>query len=152
MKAIFPGSFDPITRGHVELVRSALPLFDTIYVAIGVNADKSGFFPIQRRKQWIAACFANEQKVQVIDYQNLTVDLCKELGVSYIIRGLRNSIDFQYENDIAQANRQLCPEVETMFFATRPEYAHISSSVVRDVFRHHGNWRLFVPEEVSLDL
>ena len=148
MKAVFPGSFDPITKGHVALVKSALPLFDTIYVAIGVNGDKTGFFPLEDRKEWIRQCFKNEPKVQVVDYQCLTIDLCRQLGASYILRGIRNPLDFQYENDIAQANRNLCPEVETMFFTTPPEYAHISSSIVRDVFRHRGDWQQFVPEEV----
>ena len=92
----------------------------------------------------------DEPKVEVLDYQCLTVDLCRQLGAFYILRGVRNSMDFQYENDIAQANRTLCPEVETMFFTTPPEYAHISSSIVRDVFRHHGDWQQFVPEEVRL--
>lgn len=150
MKAVFPGSFDPITRGHLSVLDAALPLFDTIYVAIGVNAAKQGCFPIEKRKTWIRQAIGNEPRVEIVDYNGLTVDLCKQLDAPYIIRGLRNSIDFQYEKDIAEANRLLWPALETVFIPTRPELACISSSVVRDVFKHGGDCSSFLPEGVIL--
>ena len=144
--ALFPGSFDPITKGHVAVLLSALPLFDKIYVAIGVNANKKSLFPLERKKKWIQRCFKNEPKIEVVDYQNLTIDLCKELGANYIIRGICNTMDFQYEKDIAHANKQLNPNVETVFFATTIEHSHISSSMVRDIYAHHGDCSQFIPD------
>lgn len=148
--AVFPGSFDPVTRGHVAVLTAALPLFDKIYVSIGINADKHGTFPIDQRIEWLKQCFQNEEKVNVISYSGLTIDLCRELSASYIIRGIRNPLDFQYEKDISLANKQLCPNVETLFFATAPELAHVSSSIVRDVWRHQGDYAQFLPDGVSL--
>lgn len=148
--AVFPGSFDPITKGHVAVLQAALPLFDKVYVAIGVNADKSGFFPLEQRKRWIEKCFAKTDKVEVVDYNGLTVELCRRLGAEYIIRGVRNPSDFQYEKDIAQANSHLCREVKTLFFMPDDELSYISSSIVRDVFKHHGDCSDFLPEEFTL--
>lgn len=147
--AVFPGSFDPITKGHEAVLRAALPLFDKIYIAIGVNADKTGMFSIQQRKEWIRQCFSNENNVEIIDYNGLTIELCRKLQARFIIRGIRNPLDFQYERDIAQANKQLNPNVETVFFVTDGRYAHISSSIVRDVYRHHGDCSDFIPENVD---
>ena len=148
--AVFPGSFDPITKGHEAVLRAALPLFDKIYIAIGVNADKKGMFPVEQRKAWIRTCFAGENNVEVVDYDGLTIDLCKKLQAEFIIRGIRNPLDFQYERDIAQANKQLCPTVETVFFVTDGACAHISSSIVRDVYRHAGDCSAFLPKNVVL--
>lgn len=150
MIAVFPGSFDPITRGHLAVMNAALPLFDKIYVAIGVNAEKQGCFSLEQRKAWIRACVDDNEKVEVIDYNGLTVDLCKKLNATYLIRGLRNPTDFQYEKDIAEANKLLWPELETIFIPTRPEFSSISSSVVRDVYRHGGDCSSFLPDEVVL--
>lgn len=150
MIAVFPGSFDPITRGHLAVLNATLPLFDKIYVAIGVNADKRGCFSLEQRKEWIRACVEQNEKVEVIDYDCLTVDLCKRLNAKYLVRGLRNPIDFQYEKDIAEANKVLWPELETIFIPTRPEYSCISSSVVRDVYRHGGDCSHFLPEGICL--
>jgi len=150
--AVFPGSFDPITKGHVAVLRSALPIFDKIYVAIGTNSTKKTMFPLAKRKEWIQQCFLGEQKIEVIDYQILTVELCRQLGAEYIIRGIRNTLDFQYEKDIAHANKQLNPQVETLFFATTIEYSHISSSMVRDVYLNHGDCSPFVPDCYQLNI
>lgn len=150
MIAVFPGSFDPITKGHVAVLEAALPLFDKIYVAIGINAAKQGCFPLEQRKVWIRQALPQTDKIEVIDYDCLTVDLCKKLNVRYLIRGLRNASDFQYEKDIAEANRLLWPELETLFFPTRPELSCISSSVVRDVYRHGGDCSDFLPKGVTL--
>ena len=150
MKAVFPGSFDPITRGHLSVLEAVLPLFDIVYVAIGVNAAKQGCFLVEQRKQWIRQAVGENKKVEIIDYNGLTIDLCKQLEAPYLIRGLRNSIDFQYEKDIAEANQLLWPDLETIFIPTRPELACISSSVVRDVFKHGGDCSAFLPEGVIL--
>ena len=149
--AVFPGSFDPVTKGHIAVLNAVLPLFDKIYVAIGVNADKSGCFPVEKRKLWLQQCLMPNDKVEIIDYQCLTIDLCEQLDAHFIIRGIRNPIDFQYEKDIATANKQLCPGLETIFVATEPELSHVSSSLVRDVFRHHGNVSHFIPEGIRLE-
>lgn len=144
--AVFPGSFDPITKGHVAILQAALPLFDKIYVAVGVNAAKKSLFSTEKRKEWIKRCFLNEEKIEVIEYNELTVDLCKKINASYIIRGIRNALDFQYESEIAYANKQLLPTVETLFFTTALEYAHISSTIVRDVYKYGGDCSLFIPD------
>lgn len=144
--AIFPGSFDPITKGHVAVIEAALPLFDKIYIAVGVNANKNSLFPLEKRKAWINSCFKGNDKIEVIDYDGLTIDLCRQLNARYILRGLRNMIDFQYENDIAHANKQLAPEIETIFFTTGLAYSHISSTIVRDLYSHHGDCSAFVPD------
>lgn len=149
--AVFPGSFDPITKGHVAVLQSALPLFDKIYVAIGTNSLKKSMFPLEKRESWIRRCFVNNPKIEVIDYNSLTVNLCRELHADYIIRGIRNTSDFQYEKDIAHANKQLNPKIETVFFATTIEFSHISSSMVRDVYINHGDCSPFIPEFYNLN-
>ena len=146
--AVFPGSFDPLTKGHEEIIRKALPLFNKIYVAIGENANKKYCFPLEQRQQWIQQVFADEPNVEVIVYHGLTVDFCRKVNAGYIIRGLRNLLDFQYEKDIAEANRHLAPEVETVFLLSSPELAHVSSSLVRELYHHQGNYS----EYVSFDL
>lgn len=142
--AVFPGSFDPMTKGHEEIVRMALPLFDKILIAIGDNPDKKCMFPIEKRIHWIQQVFQSEQKIEVVKYQGLTIDFCRQMGASYMIRGLRNALDFQYEYDIAEANRRLAPEVETMFFLSTPPFAHLSSSLVRELFHHHADYSEYV--------
>lgn len=144
--AIFPGSFDPVTKGHLAVINAALPLFDKIYIAIGANMNKRSLFPIEKRKAWIERCFVGEKRVEVLDYSGLTIDLCHQLKATYIIRGIRNALDFQYENDIAHANKQLAPNIETIFFSTELKYSHISSSVVRDLYTHHSDCSDFIPE------
>lgn len=147
--AVFPGSFDPLTKGHEEIVRKAVPLFDKIYVAIGENANKKYCFPMEKRLQWIRQVFADESKVEVVVYEGLTIDFCRKVGARFILRGLRNFMDFQYEKDIAEANRHLAPEVETIFLLSSPELAHVSSSLVRELYHHQGNYSEYVSFELK---
>ncbi len=149
--AVFPGSFDPITRGHEDLIKRAFPLFDKIIIAIGVNASKNYMFGLDQRKAWIEKVFFFEDKIEVGHYEGLTVNYCRELGANFLIRGLRNSEDFQFESSIAQMNRELAPEVDTVFLVTNPAYAAYSSSIVRDVYRNKGDVTRFIPQTISLD-
>lgn len=146
--AVFPGSFDPLTKGHEEIIRKALPLFDKIYVAIGENANKKYCFPLEKRQQWIRQVFFQESAVEVAVYEGLTVDFCRKVKAQFILRGLRNPLDFQYEKDIAEANRRLAPEIETVFLLSSPELAHVSSSLVRELFHHQGNYSDYVSFEL----
>ena len=145
--AIFAGSFDPITRGHEDIVLQALPLFDEIIIAIGINIDKKYAFPLDDRIKWIKSTFAEYPKIKVISYQGLTVDFCKKMNAGFIIRGLRNTTDFEYESIIAEANKKLNPEVETVFFLSKPELRCVSSTVVRDVLKNNGDVTAFIPEK-----
>lgn len=148
--ALFPGSFDPITLGHVSVIRRALPLFDKIIIAIGINSDKTHMFPLEKRKAWIEAVFKNESAIEVQTYNGLTVDFCKKADAGFILRGLRTSADFEFERSIGQINRKLYNDVETIFLLTEPEFTPVSSSVVRDVFRYGGDISGMVPKEVIL--
>lgn len=145
-KAVFSGSFDPITKGHEYIVRSALPLFDEIIVAVGVNIMKKSVFSLEQRLKWIEDVFADSPNVKVKHYEGLTVDFCKENNADYIIRGLRGSVDLEYETTIAEANKKINPEVETVFFLTEPSLRCISSTVVRDLLKHNCPVDEFVPE------
>lgn len=149
--AVFPGSFDPITKGHEDLINRALPLFDKVIVAIGVNADKKYMFSLENRKAWIRQTFASADNLAVESYQGLTVNFCKSVGANYIIRGLRNAEDFQFEKSIAQMNRELVSEVDTIFLVTSPEYAAYSSTIVRDIFRNGGDVSKFIPNSIQLN-
>ena len=149
-KALFPGSFDPFTAGHLNILRRALTMFDEVVVAIGVNIDKKGFFPTEVKMEIIREATRGMQGVEVTYYDNLTVDKCRELGIRHIVRGVRNMIDFETERSIADANRKLAPEIETIIIPTAQEFAHISSSAVRDIIRHNGDTSLFLPEGVRL--
>lgn len=147
-KAVFSGSFDPITKGHKDIILRALPLFDEIIVAIGVNIMKKNAFSLDQRLQWIKDTFADYPKVKVTHYEGLTVDFCKENDAKYIIRGLRGSIDLEYESTIAEANKKINPEIETIFFITDPSLRCVSSTVVRDLLKHNYPVDEFVPESV----
>jgi len=148
-KAVFPGSFDPITLGHVDIINRGLELFDEIIIAIGVNADKKYFFQLEQRKDFIAKLFAYEVKIKVITYEGLTADLCQREGAQFILRGLRNTTDFEFEKAIAQTNHRL-QEIETILLFSKPEHAFISSTIVRDVMRNKGDYSFMVPNTVSL--
>ncbi len=148
--AVFPGSFDPITMGHYDIVTRALPLFDRIIIAVGVNASKKYMFDLDTRIGFIKQAFAHEPQIEVMHYEGLTVDFCKKIGANFILRGLRNPADFEFEKAIAQTNRQLNKDVETIFLLTAARYAFISSSIVRDVTRHGGDYTGLVPEGIVL--
>ncbi len=148
-KAIFPGSFDPITLGHYDIIKRSLPLFDEIIVAIGVNAEKKYMFALEDRKQFIEKAFADEPKVKVMTYEGLTIDLCKKMNAKFILRGLRNPADFEFEKAIAHTNRRLS-KIETVFLLTASKTSYISSSIVRDVIRNNGEYELLVPDSVRL--
>lgn len=148
--ALFPGSFDPFTAGHLNILRRALTMFDEVYVAVGINQDKKGFFTMDQRIDIIRQATEGLDGVKVIKYENLTIDTCKELGIRHIVRGVRNMLDFETERSIADMNRRLNPDIETIIIPTSQEFAHISSSAVRDILKHHGDTSLFLPEGVRL--
>ena len=148
--AIFPGSFDPFTIGHESIVRRALPVFDKIIVMIGYNANKKSFFSIDKRLKWIKQVFENETKIVVKIHEGLTVDLCKEVGAKYILRGLRTSSDFEYERAIAQVNKKMHPEIETFFLLTLPEHTPVNATIIRDIVFHGGDASMFLPAGLDL--
>ena len=148
--AIFPGSFDPITLGHVDIIRRAIPLFDEIVIAIGRNSDKQYLFSEEVRKQWIESTFADAPSVRVTQYEGLTTAFAQDNNIQFLLRGLRNPADFEFEKAIAQANRQMSPDLETVFLLTSARHAFISSSIVREVIRNGGDYTRFVPDAVRL--
>lgn len=148
-KAIFPGSFDPITLGHFDIIKRSIPLFDEIIVAIGINAEKKYMFSLEDRKRFIEVVFADEPTIKVITYEGLTIDLCKKMKANFILRGLRNPADFEFEKAIAHTNRRLS-KIETVFLLTAAKTSYISSSIVRDVIRNGGEYQMLVPESVRL--
>ncbi len=148
--AVFPGSFDPITKGHESIIKRAIPLFDKIIIAIGENVDKKACFSIEKRMNWIEKIFLNYPSVSVTKYKGLTTDFCKKVNSKYILRGLRTSADFEFERSIGQINKKLYPEIETIFLLTTPEHTPINSSIVRDILRHNGDPSEFIPDEVDL--
>lgn len=143
-RAVFPGTFDPITLGHVDIIKRALPLFEEIIVALGVNAEKKTMFSLEERIQFIEKAFSNEPKIIVKSYTGLTAAFCKTEKAGFIVRGLRNSMDFVYEQAIAQTNAKV-NGIESVFLICSPEYAHISSSIVRDIARHGGDYQELIP-------
>ncbi len=149
--ALFPGSFDPFTVGHESLVLRGLPLFDKIIIAIGYNSQKKGFFPLEKRIEWIETIFQDEPGVEVTWFSGLTVDFCRKKNASYILRGLRTSADFEFERAISQVNNAMAGDIESVFLLTRPEHTFINSSIVRDIIRNGGDASRFVPPGVRLD-
>ena len=149
-KALFPGSFDPFTAGHLNILKRALTMFDEVVVAVGINQDKRGFFYMEQRLDIIRQTVSGLEGVSVIHYDCLTVDICRQLGINHIVRGVRNMLDFENERAIADANRRLAPQIETIIIPTAQEFAHISSSAVRDLLQHHGDTSLFMSEGVKL--
>lgn len=148
--AVFPGSFDPITTGHVDLVRRALPLFDKIIIAIGVNSQKQTLFTLDQRINWLKAVFADEPRVEVDWFENLTAHYCTRIGARYLLRGLRNSSDFDYEKTISQLNHIVGEGLETIFLISEPGYSHISSTIVREIIKGGGDAKPFLPKEVVM--
>ena len=148
--ALFPGSFDPFTAGHLNILGRALTMFDEVVVAVGINQDKRGFYTNAQKLEIIRQATSNMSGVSVIEYDGLTVEICRQLDIHHIVRGVRNMLDFENERAIADANRRLAPDVETIIIPTAQEFAHISSSAVRDILRHHGDTSMFEPEGVKL--
>ena len=147
--AVFPGSFDPITLGHYDIIKRGISLFDKVIVAIGVNAERKYMFTLEERLHFIRESFKDEPKVEVITYEGLTIDLCKKVGAKFILRGLRNPADFEFEKAIAHTNRQLS-KIETVFLLTAAKTSYISSSIVRDVLRNGGDYTILVPDAVRV--
>ena len=147
-RAVFPGSFDPLTLGHKDIIDRALPLFDEIIIAIGTNSSKKYMFDLEKRKDFIRKTYADEPKIKVDTYKGLTIDYCKEIDSDFILRGLRNPADFEFEKAIAHTNRKMS-QIETVFLLTSADTSYISSSIVRDILQNKGDVSLFVPKKVS---
>ena len=149
--AVFPGSFDPFTIGHESIVRRSLGLFDEVIVAVGINSTKANLFSLEQRLNWIRDVFQDVPEVKVDSYEGLTVEYCKRQHARYILRGLRTSADFGFERGIAQINKAMEPEVETVFILALPEHSAISSTIIRDIIRNGGNAQPFVPKEIRFE-
>jgi len=145
--AIFPGSFDPVTKAHVDIIKRSVGLFDKFYIGIGDNSSKKGLLSVEKREQMLRAVFESEPKIHIISYEGLTVDFCRSIGASYMIRGIRTVSDFEYEKAIAQMNHALAPEIESIFIVSKPGYSSISSSIVREILRYKGDVSQFIPKE-----
>ena len=148
--AVFPGSFSPFTIGHQSIIDRALPLFDKIIIAIGINSEKNEYFSIEERTEWITAVYANNTKIEVKCYEGLTVDFCKKENASFILRGLRDSHYFKFEKGIAQMNKDLNSNIETVFLITPAQLSHISSTLIRDIIKNGGDVSKFIPKEINL--
>jgi len=148
--AVFPGSFDPITSGHVDLIKRSLPLFDKVIIAIGINSQKKYLFSLAQRMEWLERVFVDESKVKVDSFQGLTAHYCKKIGAKYLIRGLRNASDFDYEKTISQLNHIVGEGIETIFLISRPEFSHISSTIVREIIKGQGDASTFLPPQIEI--
>jgi pantetheine-phosphate adenylyltransferase len=148
--AVFPGSFDPFTIGHESIVRRALGMFDEIIIAVGANALKKSFYPVETRKKMISKVFSDEPRIKVDHYEGLTVDYCKKHGARFLLRGLRTAADFEFERAIAQVNKAMAPDIESVFILTSPEHTPINSTIVRDIIRSGGDASRFVPSSINL--
>ena len=146
---LFPGTFDPITRGHVDIITRTVGLFDKLIIGVGINSSKQPMYSTEQRTGWIKDIFKDEPRVEVISYSGLTINICRELNANYILRGIRYISDFEYEKAIADMNRMLAPDIETIFLTCSPLYSTISSTLVRDVIRNGGDVSQFVPDEVQ---
>jgi len=145
--ALFPGSFDPVTKAHVDIVKRSVSLFDKVYIGIGVNSTKQGLLSVETREQMLRAVFQSDPRIHVVAYEGLTVAFCKSIGAAYMIRGIRTVSDFEYEKAIAQMNHSLEPEIESIFIVSKPGYSSISSSIVREIMRYNGDVSQFIPKE-----
>jgi len=148
-RALFPGSFDPITLGHLDIIKRGVKLFDEVIVAIGVNPEKKYMFSLEDRKRFLEETFKDEPKVKIMTYKGLTIDFCKEINAQFILRGLRNPADFEFEKAIAHTNRKLS-KIETVFLLTAARTSYISSSIVREVIRNNGDYTVLVPDSVRV--
>jgi pantetheine-phosphate adenylyltransferase len=148
--AVFPGSFDPITIGHVDVVQRALPLFDKIVVAVGVNSQKQSLFSLEQRIEWLQSVFATEPRIEVGFFHHLTAHYCQAIGAHYLLRGLRNASDFDYEKTISQLNHIVGGGLETLFFISQPGYSHISSTIVREIIKGGGDASPFLPAQIQI--
>ncbi|TYA54781.1 pantetheine-phosphate adenylyltransferase [Formosa maritima] len=148
-RALFPGSFDPLTLGHYDIIKRGVHLFDEVVIAIGINADKKYMFSLDERKKFIEEAFKDEPKVKIVTYKGMTIDFCKEIDAEFILRGLRNPADFEFEKAIAHTNRMLS-KIETIFLLTAASTSYISSSIVRDVIRNKGDYTVLVPDSVRV--
>jgi pantetheine-phosphate adenylyltransferase len=146
---LFPGTFDPVTLGHIDVIERAVTLFDKLIIGVGINASKQPMFTVEQRTGWIKEIFKNEPRVEVTGYEGLTVEFCRKIGAKYILRGIRYISDFEYEKAIADMNKMLVPEIETIFLTCAPIYSTISSTIVRDVIRNGGDASMFMPKEVK---
>jgi pantetheine-phosphate adenylyltransferase len=149
---LFPGTFDPVTLGHVDIINRAVPLFDKIIVGIGLNTSKAPMFSAEQRLQWVKEIYKDEERVEGAIYEGLTVDFCKRIDARFILRGIRYVSDFEYEKTIADANRTLDKSIETIFLTGEPKYTSVASTIVRDIIRNGGDASLFLPEVVSRSL
>ena len=145
---LFPGTFDPITLGHIDVIERAVNLFDKLVIGIGTNVTKQPMFTVEQRTGWIREIFRNDPRIEATGYEGLTVEYCKKIGAKYILRGIRYISDFEYEKAIADMNRMLVPDIETIFLTYSPLYSTISSTIVRDVIRNGGDASMFMPKEV----
>ena len=145
--ALFPGSFDPVTKAHVDIVKRSVSLFDKIYIGIGANSSKQGLLSVAKREDMLRAVFEMEPKIHIVAYEGLTVDFCKSIGAQFMIRGIRTVSDFEYEKAIAQMNHSLAPDIESIFIVSKPGYSSISSTIVREIMRHNGDVSQFIPKE-----
>lgn len=150
--ALFPGTFDPITIGHLDIIHRALPLFDRLIIGIGRNANKTAMFSEEQRMQWIKDIFHDNPSVSVVVYEGLTVECCRSVGANFIVRGIRYVNDFEYEKAIADMNRSLDNNIETVFLTCLPQYTSVASTLVRDVLRNGGNAKQFLPDIVAKDI
>ena len=146
--ALFPGTFDPITLGHTDIIDRALPLFDKLYIGIGVNTNKQPMFDVKQRLEWIREIYKDNSKVEAITYEGLTVNCCQQVGAKYILRGIRYVNDFEYEKAIADMNRSIAKEIETVYLTCLPQYTSVASTLVRDVLKYGGDVSQFLPEAV----
>ena len=149
---LFPGTFDPVTLGHVDIINRAIPLFDKIIVGIGMNTSKAPMFSPAQRLQWVKEIYKDEDRVAAATYEGLTVDFCREIGALFILRGIRYVSDFEYEKTIADANRTMDKTIETIFLTGEPKYTSVASTIVRDIIRNGGDASPFLPEVVSKSL
>ena len=145
--ALVPGSFDPVTKAHVDIVKRSVGLFDKVYIGIGANSSKQGLLSVSKREDMLRAVFANDDRIHIVAYDGLTVDFCKSIGADYMIRGIRTVSDFEYEKAIAQMNHALEPAIESIFIVSKPGYSSISSSIVREIIRYNGDVSQFIPKE-----